>query len=74
MRVVSLPFSLNAVSGVICLPIGNRKTLEKLEVKDLVRKANGFLNAVGVCLTLELLNAHPEPVDPPILGYRGGGR
>ena len=39
MRVVTVPYSLNAKSGLICIHIGNRKRLEKLTVKEIVEKS-----------------------------------
>jgi len=30
IRIVSLPYSLNADSGLICVPVGNRRSLENL--------------------------------------------
>ena len=74
MRIVSVPYSLNAVSGVICLPVGNRRSLEHLDVEELVRKANGFLNAIGAVKASQLLHAHPKPVEATFGSPCGRGR
>ena len=62
MRVVSLPYSLNGKSGLVCIPIGGRKSFEKLDINSLVlrayplqRKSEGWiLNA------LDRVYSHPE--------------
>ena len=40
MRIISLPYSLNGESGLVCIPVGDRKSLEKLSVEEVVRRAS----------------------------------
>jgi hypothetical protein len=42
MRIVTLPYSLNGESGLICLPLGNRKSFERLSIESLIRKASYY--------------------------------
>jgi DNA primase catalytic subunit len=42
MRIMSLPYILNGESGLVCLPLGNRRSFENLDIENLVIKANVF--------------------------------
>jgi len=39
MRIVSVPYSLNGETGLICIRIGNRKDLQKMQVQNVVDAA-----------------------------------
>jgi len=52
MRVVSVPNSLNAETGLIWLYIGGRKDLENKSVRNLIHCSNPALTLYG----------YPEPV------------
>jgi len=39
VRVVSVPGSLNAESGLICLHVGDRRDLERIKIRDLVERS-----------------------------------
>lgn len=51
MRVLSVPNSLNATSGLICSYIGNRKDLEAQTINGIIDRANPAL----------LIHGHAEP-------------
>jgi DNA primase catalytic subunit len=59
MRVISLQYSLNGRSGLVCVPVGNRKSLEKLDIGSLVLKASPLQEAKSLT-ALDLVYAHPE--------------
>ena len=59
MRVVSLPYSLNGESGLVCIPVGDRESLEKIDINSLMLKANPLSNR-----TINLVYAHLSPVTP----------
>jgi hypothetical protein len=42
MRIITLPYSLNGQSGLVCLPIGNRRDLERLCIESLVARARDY--------------------------------
>ena len=52
MRIVSVPNSLNAETGLICSYIGNRKDLEAKSIYNLIQSSNPALSVYG----------YPEPV------------
>jgi hypothetical protein len=45
---MSLPFSLNCESGLVCLPLGNRKSFEKLGIESLISKSHHLNESVFV--------------------------
>jgi DNA primase catalytic subunit len=45
MRIISLPNSLNGESGLVCLPLGNRKSFEKLNIESLIQRASHHQHA-----------------------------
>lgn len=66
MRVISLPFSLNASGELVCIPIGDRKDLERLTIEKLMEKASPYRYI--------RFNAHHEPCESaskPIMAYAG---
>lgn len=63
MRVVSLPGSLNASSGLICTFIGSRSDLEKTDIHTLLVNADPYWNLVNRNRISEVVSAHPEFVE-----------
>lgn len=63
LRVVSLPYSLNGKRGLICIPVGDRKSLEKLDIESLLARASPIQRGTGIMTALDLFNAHPEPFE-----------
>jgi DNA primase catalytic subunit len=57
MRIVSLPNSLNGETGLICLPIGKKRILEKLSIDSLVILTN-YYSVIG--RFSKAFVAHPE--------------
>jgi hypothetical protein len=53
MRIISLPYSLNAVGELVCITIGDRRDLEKLNIGGLTTLASPY----------PYINAHPEPYE-----------
>ena len=51
MRVMSVPYTLNAETGLICIYIGDRKDLEACSTRIIVEKSNPALHIYG----------YPEP-------------
>jgi len=74
MRIVSVPYSLNAATGLVCIPIGDRQTLERLTVDDLIKNASLFSRSLETKTALDLLQTHPEPLEPTQTSRCGGGR
>lgn len=60
MRVVALPGSLNASSGLICMFIGSRMDLEKADIHSLLKKADPYWNLVNRNLAGDFVHAHSE--------------
>ena len=42
MRLIAIPNSLNGVSGLRCLPIGDPRDLKRLSMESLVERANHY--------------------------------
>ena len=77
LRVISVPTSLNGRSGLICVPIGNIKALERLDIHALLLKANPLNRETKPLTMLDLLYAHPElyePLSVPTVADSWGGR
>ena len=72
MRIVSVPHSLNATTGLVCVPVGDRKSLERLVIEDLAKNAS-FSCVLGTWTALDLFNAHPEPTESTLLQWCGAG-
>jgi DNA primase catalytic subunit len=49
MRIIAVPNSLNGISGLRCLPIGEQRALERLSIESLVERAGYY--------------THPELID-----------
>jgi hypothetical protein len=61
MRIISLPYSSNVESGLVCTPIGDRRVLERLTIDEIIRLANPYSYHLLGQSALDLYNAHPEP-------------
>ncbi|MDH5686337.1 MAG: hypothetical protein OEZ48_00505 [Candidatus Bathyarchaeota archaeon] len=61
MRIISVPYSLNAETGLVCVPVGNRKTLERLTIEEIIKMASPYSHNLLDQSALDLYNAHPEP-------------
>jgi len=49
---------------LICLPVGGRRSLERLKIYRLVEEANPYRYIAKVLTAHELFQAHPELYDP----------
>ena len=58
MRIISLPYSTNGESGLVCLPVGDRKTLERLSIDERVKLASPYSHDLFSQSALDLYNAH----------------
>ena len=61
MRIISLPHSLNGASGLVGVSVGDRKTLERLSIDEIIKLANPYSHELFDRSALDLYNAHPEP-------------
>jgi len=61
MRLISLPCSLNGESGLVCIPIGDRRVLERLTIDEIIKLANPYSYSLLGHSALDLYNARPEP-------------
>jgi hypothetical protein len=59
MRVISVPYSLNASTMLVCKPIGNRVDLERKSVTRILDEANPSLEIWPVKVTPELKSDDP---------------
>jgi len=74
MRIVSVPYSLNAATGLACIPIGDRKALERLTIDSLIKNASLLSFNLETKTALDLLQTHPEPSEPTQISWCRGGR
>jgi hypothetical protein len=63
MRLVTVPSTLNAKGRLICVPVGDKKALEDLDVQDLLERANPFPYMGEFLSATDLVHAHPELYD-----------
>jgi len=61
MRLISLPYSLNGESGLVCTLIGDRRVLERLTIDEIIKLANPYSYSLLGQSALDLYNARPEP-------------
>lgn len=63
MRVMTVPGSLNAKTGLVCFKVGGPTEFESLTMKELVVKSDArkHLYRDGFHTASELVHAHPEP-------------
>jgi len=61
MRIISVPYSLNGETGLVCVPVGDRKTLERLTVDEILKLASPYSHELLDQSALDLYNARPEP-------------
>ncbi|MGB9718878.1 MAG: hypothetical protein ACP5PQ_05710 [Thermoproteota archaeon] len=52
MRVISVPYTLNASTGLVCKPVGNRVELERKSIARVLDEANPALAIWPVKVTL----------------------
>jgi hypothetical protein len=65
MRVITVPNTLNGESGLVCLPVGNRRSLENLDIHTLLAKADPYRRLPDFMSIPEFVQAQPELCDPP---------
>jgi len=53
MRVVTVPNTLNAKTGLVCKYVGNRKDLERLGISELLEE----------CMAFSKFHGYPEPLE-----------
>jgi hypothetical protein len=63
MRIITLPCSLNAKGGLICLPIGTKKNLENLKIVSLLMKADPYPYINRFQEFDDYVHSHPELCD-----------
>jgi len=69
MRIISLPYSLNGETGLACVPVGDRRTLERLTIDEIIKLANPFSYNLLDKSALDPYNAHPEPWKPMLSAW-----
>lgn len=62
MRVVTVPNTLNAKTGLVCSYLGDRKTFEKQTVRQILEKSKSF------CKYNLYRHCYPEPLESPTTG------
>jgi DNA primase catalytic subunit len=61
MRVVTVPNTINAKTGLVCRYLGNRKTFEKLSIPQIFDKSKTF----GKFSRYRTSHSYPEPLENP---------
>jgi integrase len=74
MRVVTVPGTLNAATGLVCRYIGTRKDLEKLTIQELLEKSKEYDRFHGYPETLESSVSNESPNGSMKSCARGSGK